>query len=296
MSRLSDVPKVALYENVLLLNDNYEHPIHLDPKLNANFRGLFNKMEGSTVILICARGSIHLMNNMKDYDLGPSDIIINRSGSLGEFKGMSDDAQFMLFVVDANFYYPIMLSGDFSDIYGMVSQHPTCHLDDMSMEAVSTIYNHLKKLLTSGRNPRFLGEIVAGYVQTLTFLLLSELFDEVEAEERQRRAVTRGRDIYRRFLGEVETHFKEHRDIRYYADRLCLTPKYLSQVVFKESGSYAGDFIRKYVVLEAKALLKSKRYTVQQVSDFLHFNSQSFFSKYFKAATGVSPSHFQNEC
>lgn len=73
------------------------------------------------------------------------------------------------------------------------------------------------------------------------------------------------------------------------AGKLCISPKYLSHVVRSVSGRHPGDWIRDYVVLEAKALLKSGKYTVQQVSDSLNFPNQSFFGTYFKKATGVSP-------
>ncbi len=58
------------------------------------------------------------------------------------------------------------------------------------------------------------------------------------------------------------------------------------------SGRGAGEWIKDYVVLEAKALLKSRLYTVQQVSDRLHFANASFFAKYFRAATGLSPRQY----
>lgn len=56
------------------------------------------------------------------------------------------------------------------------------------------------------------------------------------------------------------------RSISYYADKLCVTSKYLSQVVYKVSGRFAGDWITDFVILEAKALLKSRKYTVQQIA------------------------------
>lgn len=81
--------------------------------------------------------------------------------------------------------------------------------------------------------------------------------------------------------------------MQFYADRLCLTPKYLSQVVHAVSGRHAGDWIRDYVILEAKALLKSGQYTIQQVSDMLNFANQSFFGVYFKKAVGCSPTVYK---
>ncbi len=74
---------------------------------------------------------------------------------------------------------------------------------------------------------------------------------------------------------------------------MCLTPKYLSQVVYAVSGRYAGEWIRDYVILEAKALLKSGQYTIQQVSDMLNFANQPFFGVYFKKAVGCSPTAYR---
>ena len=75
---------------------------------------------------------------------------------------------------------------------------------------------------------------------------------------------------------------------------MCLTPKYLSQVVYAVSGGrYAGEWIRDYVILEAKALLKSGQYTIQQVSDMLNFANQPFFGVYFKKAVGCSPTAYR---
>ena len=105
---------------------------------------------------------------------------------------------------------------------------------------------------------------------------------ETKTENRQEK-------IFNRFLDLVQTHYKEERSISFYADKMCLTPKYLSLVIHQVSGRFAGEWIKDYVILEAKALLKSKAYTVQQVSDLLNFSNASFFGKFFKAAVGCSP-------
>ena len=113
----------------------------------------------------------------------------------------------------------------------------------------------------------------------------------VEAQEA--RQSSRKKLIFDRFLEELRQHYATQRSVQFYADRLCLTPKYLSQVVHAVSGRHAGDWIRDYVILEAKALLKSGQYTIQQVSDMLNFANQSFFGVYFKKAVGCSPTVYK---
>jgi AraC-like DNA-binding protein len=96
-----------------------------------------------------------------------------------------------------------------------------------------------------------------------------------------------------RFLNLVQENFREQRDINFYADRMCLTPRYLSRLIKKNSGYFAGEWINNHVILEAKALLKSTNMTIQQISDELNFPSQSFFGKYFKRITGMSPKEYR---
>ena len=99
----------------------------------------------------------------------------------------------------------------------------------------------------------------------------------------------RQQQLFDDFLELVQAHYNEHRCMTFYAEKLCLTPKYLSQVILEVSDRHATDWIRDYVILDAKALLKSGKYTVQQVGDLLNFSNASFFGKYFKAAVGCTP-------
>jgi AraC-like DNA-binding protein len=85
----------------------------------------------------------------------------------------------------------------------------------------------------------------------------------------------------------------EERELKFYADRLNLTPMHLSKVVKAASHKSANEWINDHVILEAKALLKSTSMTIQQISEELHFPSQSFFGKYFKRCTGISPREYE---
>ena len=105
-------------------------------------------------------------------------------------------------------------------------------------------------------------------------------------------APQRQREIFEHFLNLVRANYHRERLVSFYADRMCLTPKYLSMVVYRVSGRHAGEWIRDFVVLDAKALLQSRKYTVSQVADMLGFPNNSFFGKWFKAATGMPPRRY----
>lgn len=95
------------------------------------------------------------------------------------------------------------------------------------------------------------------------------------------------------FLELVKENFNKERQLKFYSDKLCITPRYLSRVVKETTGSSAAEWIEKYVTLEARALLKSTNMTIQQISDELNFPSQTFFGKYFKRRVGMSPKEYR---
>jgi AraC family transcriptional regulator, transcriptional activator of pobA len=96
-----------------------------------------------------------------------------------------------------------------------------------------------------------------------------------------------------RFLALLSKHVKSERSLQFYANRLFVTPKYLTQTVKKLSGKTAGEYIDELVIVEAKNLLRDPSLTIAQVADLLYFSDQFFFSKFFKRYTGVNPSEYR---
>ena len=99
-----------------------------------------------------------------------------------------------------------------------------------------------------------------------------------------------------KFFDELNKNYRQSRSVKFYADKLCVTPGYLATATKHATGKTVSEWISKYVVLEAKALLTRRDMSVQQISYRLNFPNQSFFGKYFKKATGQSPNEYRNRC
>ena len=93
----------------------------------------------------------------------------------------------------------------------------------------------------------------------------------------------------------VRQYSKQERNVRFYARRLNITPKYLSTVSKDVSGKTAARWIDEAVILEAKSLLRYSGMSIQEIAYHLNFSTQSFFGKYFKQHTGYSPSRFKRK-
>ena len=93
----------------------------------------------------------------------------------------------------------------------------------------------------------------------------------------------------------LKQNYKQHRDANFYAEKLCLTPKYLSTLIKEHTGKTLHEWIDEYVTTESKALLRSTKITIDQISNNLNFPSQDTFSKFFKRVVGISPSEYRKK-
>ena len=128
------------------------------------------------------------------------------------------------------------------------------------------------------------------------FYVLGSLVSKRLSEARQapRTQTVRARMIFEQFLRLVTEYHSTERNMSFYADRLCLTPKYLSKLVRQVSGRSAPDWIDSFVILEAKNMLKYSDAPIKEIVFHLHFPNQSVFYKFFKSHTGMTPSAYRN--
>lgn len=100
--------------------------------------------------------------------------------------------------------------------------------------------------------------------------------------------------IFEQFIQLVSENYLHQRQVAFYSDKLCLSPKYLSKLVKEVSGKPAPEWIDSYVMLEAKHLLKYSHMPIKEIVYRLNFPNQTVFYKYFKAHTGMTPTDYRN--
>lgn len=105
---------------------------------------------------------------------------------------------------------------------------------------------------------------------------------------------TRQTELFHRFAALVQEHCTHRREVSFYADRLCISTRYLSTIVRNVVHYSAKDIIDHAVTLEIKMLLQSTDLTMQEIADRLRFPDQSYMGRYFKKHAGVTPSEFRN--
>ena len=242
------------------------------------------------ITIFCESGTMKVRMNLAEYEVGAGSCFISAPGSICEFLDVSADCRMFIIAMADSFFPADRISEHTSYLLKVINDHPLLSVGDEVFKELKELYFALYgKISDSG----FLlkKEIAGDYISIMFCIVYQEM--QKALPESQSVADKRLSQVFERFISLVQENCTAQREISFYADRLCLTPKYMSQLVLKTSGRYASHWIRDFVILEAKALLKSGKYTVQQVADKLNFSNASFFGKYFKAATGMTPRKYQ---
>jgi AraC-like DNA-binding protein len=120
------------------------------------------------------------------------------------------------------------------------------------------------------------------------YLVGTQVANDKELSVRNRRE-----EYFAKFITLLSNNFKRERTVGFYAEQMCVTPKYLSLLIKEFSGKSAAEWIDYYVITEAKTLLRYSTMSIQEVAYELSFSSQSFFGKYFKRRVGMSPKEYR---
>ncbi len=246
-----------------------------------------------TMVLFCVAGSMHFRLNLKEFELKPYEAMIIPQGSIGECVTYSPDFRLALVACSNTSYFAEMNANSSVEFRKYLLKNGLMRFTPEEMDETLQLYQLMRKKLADPHYA-YKREALRGYMQVLAANGAQWMANR-NREQAAAPIENRQEQLFDQFLALVEAHFQTERELAFYADKLCITPKYLSQVIRKVSGRYASDWIKDFVILEAKALLKSKKYTVQQVSDRLNFTNASFFGKFFKAAVGCSPRRYSIE-
>ena len=107
------------------------------------------------------------------------------------------------------------------------------------------------------------------------------------------RSLSRQEQLSKDFFVLLLRRHREEHDVSYYAEQMFVTPKYLSTVVRKTTGSSVQDWVGRLLLFAAKSLLKNSRLSVQQIADELHFSTPSSFIRFFHRQTGLTPRQYR---
>lgn len=177
--------------------------------------------------------------------------------------------------------------------FGALRKQPVFHLEPRLAEG-ARIWFEMAGYTYRDRENMFRSTIIRNRLQNV----LLESFDKMQRFGARRaetsETTTRQSELFHRFVSLVHEHCTREREVTFYADRLCISTRYLSTIVRAIARTTAKEFIDRSVILEIKMLLKSSDLSVQEIAYRLHFPDQSYLGRFFKKHTGESPTEYRS--
>lgn len=250
----------------------------------------FSKLDDACIFL-CKQGKAKVEIDSEVYVLHAGTHMVLLPGTIIGNAQISHDfvASYVLFSKHLFHDVTARLEPSF---YRFLKDTPVVNLPDERNHSIKRMMTVMEELYLDGENC-FRQQIFQNHIQS--FLL--DIYDKTHRlfMEQYPEGVNRQEELFKRFVRLVHDHCSEHREVAFYAEKLCISPRYLSTIVRNVTENTAKSIIDRHVLLESKAMLKSTALSVQEIANRLHFPDQSFFGRYFKKHTGVSPLHYRNE-
>ena len=282
------------------VSDEYSHLghdyilSHLTSNTGYFYSDKVRRFDGHTMI-ICVKGTMRVTIDLDTVEVPPMSLIFvapERVFKPISWEGESLDA-YVLFLSN-KFVYALNIDLNAINTNIFTSAKSVLHLEQDRMDLIIRYFELLHGSASAkGHYTRLITRSLfsAAAYQIMAFSEESINSDDASSPPSHNRKLA----YVKTFLRLVRMNHRSERAIGFYADKMFISPKYLSLVIKEATGRSAAEWIDQYVIQEAKNLLRYSGKNVQQIAYELNFTTQSSFGKYFKNLTGLSPTQFQNQ-
>ena len=248
-------------------------------------------IEGYHVHIMVRKGSMNFSDGKNEFVSAKDDLVIwQMSNSIQKVSYSPDfEADFLLaspeFLSEFN---PEMAWASKGFVF--IRLNPSFHLDDESKRLMDADFDLFRTRLAQPDSP-FRREIVGRVIQ----VFLYDLWTVYRHGLSQMKAADNTAQTFLRFLGLVSENASREREVAFYADKLCITAKYLSQISNQITGLPASQWIQFYATFELVSLLDDTTKSLTEIADAMGFSTMSFFSRYVKKVLGKTPTEYRKK-
>jgi AraC-like DNA-binding protein len=240
--------------------------------------------------------------NLNEYDVKEGCLVVLTDQDIVKVeKGSDDDIRGLHWVVIAmsqNFLTDLRV--DFRKILSegvILLETPVLHLDQ-NIRGYFEDYLRLIGKVANSELPMY-KDAVRSLISSMVSIAAGQWIADINRLRDEKVVKLNSRSehktlTFKQFIKLVSENYTRQRQVLFYADHLCMSPKYLSKLVKDVSGKSAPEWIDSYVLLEAKHLLKYSNMSIKEIVFRLNFSNQTVFYKYFKAHTGMTPTDYRN--
>jgi AraC family transcriptional activator of pobA len=240
-------------------------------------------------IILLRKGKINLYADLKQLIVSAPAVITMAPNITRYFQRIEESPKMEILFFTDSFLLQTRLDIFFLHNFHFFEEHDlhVLNLTEDELSHISPVFDLIRSTLD--RQHPHEAALMRSYMYMLIF--------EIDALHRVK-SFTRTKSIeqdpiFIKFKNLLAREFLRHRSVSFYANSLNISPKYLSEIVKRQTGKTAGGYIDKAIILGAKVLLQKPALSVAQVSERLNFSDQSVFGRFFKTHEGMSPIEFR---
>lgn len=234
------------------------------------------------LICVCREGWVQLAVNSQHHTLQSNQVIITYPSQIVASVAMDQSAKLSLLYIPLEHIDSLQLYPRHNTLRGLMN-NATISLSDVELDEVMQLF----KIVKNHRGDHDI-QVATSLLRTILLIVLSK-----QNNSKPIKLKTRQEEIMSQFISCLKDDFYTDRSISSIANRMCITPKYLSAVVKSTMGINAQDLINHIVINESKRLLKTTFLNVSEISHKLNFKSPSTFVRFFRVHTGTTPAEYR---
>lgn len=246
----------------------------------------------------CIKGEFEVEINLKKFTIRKDSMFIYTPGNIVRVTNIDPKEKESVHFVVVAISEDLMSSTrfDFSKLYNeslRLLESPCVVINENERELCRKYFDLIQEV-SKIRMPN-MRESVAALISSIFYLMGAMWTDRLTAAKKNggEEVSTRSKIVLEDFLLLVRDYHTKERSLSFYADKLYLTPKYLSKLIKSVSGKSAHEWIDSFVILEAKNLLKYSDMSIKSIVYELNFPNQTTFYRFFKTKTGMTPSEYR---
>jgi AraC-like DNA-binding protein len=242
-------------------------------------------------VFLTVEGTARIRLNQVEYTLRKNSLMIVSPETVRDLAHFSADASVTGLIFTRSFLARHGIQERHMPLFDFFLIHHSPHLllEQADADALAALLGLLQAKSRDNRDKPYSEEVIRHHFMAFLYELAS-VYRQHTGRKIKR---TRKEDLHVRFHHLLTEHIREERSVRFYAAKLFITPKYLTETVKEITGKTAGELIDEMVMREAKLLLGDPALSVTEVAGELHFSDQFFFRKFFKRHQGLTPSEFR---
>ena len=243
------------------------------------------------LLFFCVKGKGRVVIDLKEYDVKEGMLLCLPMGSIVSCSQRSDDLQFSFIICSFEIFREVTFRFEHA-FFEILKDNPCI---EFPKHGVAGMFGFVQGVMSvyEDKEHIFRIPVLKNILQCFFMEVYHKSFKHLRVSAS--RSTNRREALFKHFLQLVHEYYVTEREVSFYADKLCITSRYLSAEVHGVSGHTPKEFIDNFVILEIKALLQSTELSMQEIANQLHFPDQSFFGRYFKKHTGMMPSRYRSE-